>query len=323
MKIGILGAGHIAEKMAKTIKYIGEKPYAVASRDLDKAKAFAKNFEFEKAYGSYEELLNDKELELVYVATPHSHHYDHIKLCLNHGKPVLCEKSFTQNAKQAREVLELSKEKNLYLGEAIWSRYMPSRAFANNIIKSGQIGEVKMVTANLGYNNMDRKDRLTNPNLAGGALLDVGVYSLNFIDMILDKPYTDIVTSCTYTDTGVDETDMITLKFDGGIIANAMSSIRVPTEQNGIVYGTKGFLIARNINNVDTIEVYNSDRKKIGQMPMPGVFTGFEYELSAAIRDVQAGKIESEEMPHSKILYIMELMDKCREEWGIVYPNEK
>ena len=167
MKIGILGPGNIAEKMAYTINHMKDAQcYAVASRDLERAKAFAEKFDIPKAYGSYEELAKDPDVELIYIAVPHSHHYMYMKMCLEHGKPVLCEKAFTANAAQAKEILELSKEKGVFVGEAIWTRYMPSRKIIDDAIAAGKIGEVNFVTANLGYNIPVSYTHLTLPTIA-------------------------------------------------------------------------------------------------------------------------------------------------------------
>ena len=185
MKVGILGAGRIAATMAKTLNGMKEaEAYAVASRSPEKAEEFARKNHVEKAYGSYEEMLADEEVELVYIATPHSHHLEHGKLCISYGKPVLCEKSFTANAAQARELLDYAAEKKVFITEAIWTRYMPSRKMIDDIIASGELGEIKMISANLGYELTD-KERMLRPDLAGGALLDVGVYTLNFASMVL------------------------------------------------------------------------------------------------------------------------------------------
>ncbi len=151
MKVGILGAGRIAATMAKTLNGMKEAQcYAVASRSLEKAEAFAQKNHVEKAYGSYEEMLSDENVDLVYIATPHSHHLEHGKLCISYGKPVLCEKSFTANAAQARELLDYAAEKKVFITEAIWTRYMPSRKMIDDIIASGELGEIKMISANLG-----------------------------------------------------------------------------------------------------------------------------------------------------------------------------
>lgn len=225
MKIGILGPGNIAEKMAYTINHMKDAQcYAVASRDLERAKAFAEKFDIPKAYGSYEELAKDPDVELIYIAVPHSHHYMYMKMCLEHGKPVLCEKAFTANAAQAKEILELSKEKGVFVGEAIWTRYMPSRKIIDDAIAAGKIGEVNFVTANLGY-NIQHVRRLTDPELAGGALLDVGIYPLSFIAMILGDEVASITSSCVKTETGVDAQNAIVLTYKNGKMAIAHSGM--------------------------------------------------------------------------------------------------
>ena len=158
MKIGILGAGRIAAILAETMNKMSEvECYGVASRDLEKAKAFMKDHGFHHAFGSYEDMLADKEVELVYIATPHSHHYQHIKMCLDAGKHVLCEKSFTVNEKQAAEVFRIAKEKNLLLTEAIWTRYMPSRKMIDDLLAENVVGNVKKMTANLNYPLLEKR----------------------------------------------------------------------------------------------------------------------------------------------------------------------
>ena len=180
MKLAILGPGRIAQTVAPTLAALPEiECYAVASRTPGKAEAFARDFGFEKAYNSYEAMLQDPAVELVYITTPHSHHYEQMMLCLEHGKHVICEKAFTMNADQARKVREFATQKGLYVAEAIWTRYMPSRQMIDEIIKSGIIGSVNTLTANLSY-NIAYKSRIMDPALAGGALLDIGIYGLNF-----------------------------------------------------------------------------------------------------------------------------------------------
>lgn len=322
MKIGILGPGNIAEKMAYTINHMKDAQcYAVASRDLERAKAFAEKFDIPKAYGSYEELAKDPDVELIYIAVPHSHHYMYMKMCLEHGKPVLCEKAFTANAAQAKEILELSKEKGVFVGEAIWTRYMPSRKIIDDAIAAGKIGEVNFVTANLGY-NIQHVRRLTDPELAGGALLDVGIYPLSFIAMILGDEVASVTSSCVKTETGVDAQNAIVLTYKNGKMAIAHSGMLGPTEQFGIVYGSKGYLVAENINNVDRVWIYDNERKLVEAIDMPEQITGFEDEVRASMAAIREGKIECEQMPHSEILRMIEQMDSLREAWGIRYPFE-
>lgn len=322
MKIGILGAGGIARTMGKTLLGMEDATgYAVASRDLEKAKKFAEEFQMEKAYGSYEELAADEEVELIYIATPHSHHYEHAKLCIEHGKPVLCEKAFMANAAQAEEILTLAKEKQVFISEAIWTRYLPSRKMIDEIIESGEIGEVVSLTANLGYDIKD-VERLQNPALAGGALLDVGIYPLTFASMVLGNEIEETVSTCTKTKTGVDEMNAVILKYKTGQMAVLHSGMLAATEQYGIVHGTKGYLIAEHINNVDKIEVYAPDRTLLRTLHAPEQITGFEYEVRSSMKAIREGKIFCEEIPHEESLFMMKLMDSLRKEWGIRYPFE-
>lgn len=213
MKLGILGAGGIASTMAKTVAGMKDvEAYAVAARDLERARVFAQKYEVKKAYGSYEEMLADDEVGLVYIATPHSHHYLHAKMCLEAGKHVLCEKAFTVNAEQAQKLFDLAKEKKLLITEAIWTRYMPSRKMINDIIESGVIGEVTAVTANLSY-TVSHVERIRKPELAGGALLDVGVYPINFASMVLGDKVKDVKATAIFQN-GVDILDSIAMVFE-------------------------------------------------------------------------------------------------------------
>ena len=176
MKLGIIGAGNISAVTAPTMAALPEiECTAVASRSLQKAEDFAQKYGFAKAYGSYEALLQDPEVELVYIATPHSHHYEHMMLALEHGKHILCEKAFTLNAAQAKKVRDCAAQRGLYVAEAIWPRYMPSRAIIDRVLASGVIGKANTLTANLSY-VIHRNQRIADPALAGGALLDVGIW---------------------------------------------------------------------------------------------------------------------------------------------------
>jgi predicted dehydrogenase len=322
MKMAILGVGSIARTMAATINKMDEvTSYAVASRDFKKAEDFAKEFGFVKAYGSYEEMLSDPEVELVYVATPHSHHYEHVKLCLNQGKHVLCEKAFAINAKQTIEMFDLAKEKKLLLTEAIWTRYLPLRQTLNEIIESGIIGKVGMLTANLGY-VINHVPRLVDPALAGGALLDLGVYPINFALMFFGTDIEKITSTAVITDKGVDSQNNITFVYKDGKMAILQSTMLSLTDRRGIISGSKGFIIAENINNYEWIKVYDNNRKELACYEAPKQITGYEYEVRAAIRAIKDGKLECEEMPHAESIKVMQIMDSLRQEWGVIYPGE-
>ena len=322
MKIGIIGAGNIASNMATTLREMDDmESYAVAARDWERAEDFAEKWGFQRAYGSYEELVEDEEVELVYIATPHSHHYEHAKLCILHGKPVLCEKAFMANARQAKEILQLAEERKVFITEAIWTRYLPSRSMIDEIIQRGEIGEITGLTANLGY-DIRYKERILRPELAGGALLDVGIYPLTFASMVLGNDIAEIHSACVKFESGVDAQNSIILTYKNGVMASLQSSALAATEQYGIVYGTKGYLIAENINNVTAVKVYSPEKRLIREEKVPPQITGFEYQVEAAAKAIREGKLECPEIPHQESIFMMELMDRIRRDWGIVFPFE-
>ena len=322
MKFSILAPGKIAHSMAEAVDKIeGIETYAVASRDYQRAKAFADQWGYQKAYGSYEEMLQDPEVELVYVATPHSHHYQYAKMCLEHGKHVLVEKAFTVNAKQAEELIRISQEKNLLLAEAIWTRYMPSRKMIDEVVASGVIGNVTSLTANLGYNLVD-KERLQNPELAGGALLDLGVYPINFALMTFHGEVADVNTTAVMSPKGIDWINSMTLTFEDGKMAVLHSNMLVTTDREGVIFGSDGFIEVQNINNCEEIRVYNKEREKIAVYSVPEQINGYEYEVISCMKAIQEGKCECPEMPHSETLRVMKLMDQIRGIWGMKFPCE-
>ncbi len=322
MKIGILGAGLIARKMAATVNGMdGVILGAVASRDKEKAGAFAEEFSAEKYYGSYEELAADKDIDLIYVATPHSHHYEHARLCLNAGRNVLCEKAFTANYKQAKELIDLAESKGLYIGEAIWTRYLPMRFTLDEIIASGVIGEISSLTANLGY-SIAHVERLRKPELAGGALLDLGVYTINFALMAFGCDIAAITSSCSKNEYGVDTHNTVIFDYTDGRTAILHSNMNANTDLKGIIYGSMGRIEFENVNNCEGINVYLNDGT-VKRYETPKQITGFEYEVEASLEAIRQGKTECEQMPHSEILRVMKIMDNLRAEWGIKYPFEE
>ena len=326
--IAILGPGSIARSMAKTLRGMKAQGapirlYAAASRDLARAQAFCEQEGFEVAYGSYEEMVKDPNVDLVYVASPHSHHAEHMKLCIEHGKAVLCEKAFTANAKQAREVLALAKEKNVLVTEAIWTRYMPSLTIMKDIIASGAIGDVKMVSASLFY-IIDHVPRLIRPELAGGALLDVGVYPLNFACMILGSNPVRIESSVQLAETGVDYQESFTLHYEGGQMAVLSAGMGSRCDRRCLISGTKGYIVADNVNNIHKIELFTAeDGFAAGKdFPVPQQITGYEYQVASCLRALERGEIECPEMPHEETIRVMEIMDTLRAQWGVKYPFE-
>ena len=326
LNVAILGCGGIARNMAKTLRGMAARDqsvclYAVAARDEARAKAFAQEEGFQKAYGSYEEMLKDDGVQLVYVATPHSHHAQHVKLCVEHGRPVLCEKAFTGNARQAREVLALAEEKKVFITEAIWTRYMPSRTIINELIAAGEIGEPIRLTANLGY-SLAHVERMIRPELAGGALLDLGVYVLNFAAMVFGDQVERMESSVKMFDTGVDRWEDITLYYKDGKSAHLTAVCDCATDRQCVVYGTKGCLKVDNSNNPKVIKLYDDPTSDTPTrvIHVPEQITGFEYQVNSCIRALEKGELECPEMPHAETIRIMEMMDQLRSDWGMVYP---
>ena len=322
MKLAILGAGNIANTVAGTIARIPEiECYAVAARDLGRAKALADRHGFLVAYGSYEEMLLDEQVELVYVTSPHSHHYQHMKMCIEHGKHVICEKSFTVNAPQAKEIARLAKEKGVYVAEAIWTRYMPSRRMIDELLKGGAIGKVNTLTANLSY-DIDEVRRIWDPALAGGALLDIGVYGIHFAAMHFGTDYTRME-SCVYKmETGMDGMETVTLFYPDGKMAVLTHSAYCRSDRKGIFHGDKGYMVVENINNPQSIAIYDTNDVLLEKIAVPEQISGYEYQFMEAVRCISEGKTESESIPLKETIRVMEQMDSLRADWGMKYPEE-
>lgn len=323
MKIGVLGTGKIVKVVTQTLARMDNVDcYAIASRTLERAQEAAKEYGYAKAYGSYEELVADPEVGLVYIATPHSRHYEDMKLCIEYKKPVLCEKAFTMNSQQAKEIKELAEKKGVYVAEAIWTRYMPSRNLIQEILDSGIIGKVSTLTANLSY-VIRQNYRIMAPELAGGALLDVGVYGLNFAMMHFGTDIERIDSSMQYTDTGVDGMESITIYYKDGRMAVLTHGIYARSDRKGIFYGDKGYIVVENINNPQSISVFDTDDKLVQRIDVPEQISGYEYEFIEAIDRIQCGQIESKSMPLKDSVFVMEVADSIRKQWGLVYPQEK
>ncbi len=326
INVAILGAGSIARTMAKTLRGMAQQDqpvrlYAVAARDEARARAFAQEEGFQRAYGSYEAMLADDGVDLVYIATPHSHHAQHIRMCVEHGRAVLCEKAFTGNARQAEEVLAFAKEKGVLVTEAIWTRYMPSRRMINDLIAAGEIGTPRLLTANLGY-PVAHEERMYRPELAGGALLDLGVYVLNFAAMVFGTDVERMESSVSMFDTGVDRGENITLHYRDGKTAMLYAVCDCATDRRCVVYGDRGRLVVDNVNNPQTITLYPDAITDVPSrvIPVPQQITGYEYQVYSCIRALEKGELECLEMPHAETIRMMQVMDALRRDWGMVYP---
>ena len=322
-KVGIVGAGWIAEKAAITLNGLeGFRPFAIGSRSLGKAQAFADKWGIERAYGSYSEVVDDPEVDLLYVATPHSHHFEITKEALEKGKPCLVEKAFMANKAQAQVIVNLARRKKVFLAEAIWTRYQPALKMVRDLIREGRIGTPRLVTATLGY-SMGEKERIFRPDLCGGALLDLGVYCLNFVRMFCDAPIVSMQSQCVKSNTGMDLSNAISLVLEDGILANIQSSASCVGDNIGVIAGTEGNLIIDNVNNPQRITVNGPDRVFVETIPVPKQITGYEYQFVACRDSLAASLLEPPQMPLEETLYIMELMDTLRKDWGVHYPMDE
>ena len=323
MRVGIIGTGWIAEKAAITLNGMDNcEALAVGSRSQEKAEAFASKWGIAKAHGSYRELIDDPDVDLVYVGTPHSHHFDVTKEALLAGKPCLVEKAFMANYRQAKEIVDLARERKVFLAEAIWTRYQPVVGMVRQLMKDGRIGEPRLLTATLGY-SMGEKPRIMRPDLCGGALLDLGVYALNFVRMFFPADIVSMESQCVKLDTGMDLTNTISMVLSDGMLCNLQSSAACVGDNIGVIAGTEGNLIIDNINNPQQITVNGPDRTYIETIHVPKQVTGYEYQFAACRQALIDGLLEPREMPHAETLYVMQLMDGLRRKWGVRYPMDE
>ena len=323
LRVGIIGTGWIAEKAAITLNGLTEcEAYAVGSRSQETADAFAAKWHIAKAYGSYTELIADPNVDLVYIGTPHSHHFDVTREALLAGKPCLVEKAFMANLRQAKEIVALAHAQKVFLAEAIWTRYQPVVNMVRELINIGQIGTPRLLTATLGY-SMGDKPRIMRADLCGGALLDLGVYALNFVRMFFPADIVSIESQCVKSNTGMDLTNAISLVLSDGMLCNLQSSAACVGDNIGVIAGTEGNLIIDNINNPQTITVNGPDRTYIETIHVPQQITGYEYQFIACRQALIDGLLEPREMPHEETLYIMQLMDGLRQKWGVHYPMDE
>lgn len=316
--VGIIGAGHIAEKMATTLGRMEDCTcLAIGSRSLAKAQDFASRFGVSRAYGSYDEVLADHDVDLVYVATPHSCHFEIARRSILAGKPCLVEKSFMANATEAAAIIALAREKGVFLAEAIWPRYMPVLSIAREVLASGVIGKPVTVNATLSY-NVSEKDRVLSPELGGGALLDLGVYLLNFVRMYCDGQIEQISTSCIKAPTGVDASENISMTLSDGTLVSLQCSGWSQGDNQAVIAGTTGYLVFNDSINPSKLLVCRKRHVIESEIALPEQITGFEYQVLACRDAISAGLLEPPQMPHAETLYIMHLMDRLRSQWGTV-----
>ena len=320
---GILGPGAIAHSFAEGLLYVKNAELtAVGSRDINRAKAFAQKYKVPHAFGSYEALAQCDEIDVIYIATPHSRHYRDMLLCLENDKNILCEKAFTINAKQAKHVLEIANKKKLFVMEAMWTLFQPVILKLKKLIKSETIGRLTIVNADLGFHfPFNPEHRVFNPHLGGGALLDIGVYPLSLCYHLLGRPE-EIAAQAVLGTTNVDELDGILFKYHSGTLANLYASLRSRTPAEALFIGTKGTIrLHTPIHRSPGITIKTTNGEELF-ITAEQTGNGYNYEAEEVQRCLSEGKLESDIVSHRHTLEVMELMDTIRAQWGLHYPKE-
>lgn len=320
---GILGTGGIAREFAQGLSVLPDATLvAVGSRTGESADAFGNQFGVPNRHASYEALADDPDVDIIYIATPHNLHLENTLMCLEARKHVLCEKPFALNARHSQMMIETARSKGLFLMEAMWMAFMPSILKMESLIAEGAIGEPCLVKADFGFQPpYDPTSRLFNPELGGGALLDIGIYPVTFASFVFGTAPVAVNSHAYLGQTGVDEQGSYSLYYEKGI-ASLNTSLRAQFPNEAEVYGTGGQIrIHRNFWHSDSLTL-SRHGKPDEVFHLPKVGNGYNYEAAEAMACLQAGKLESERWPLSRTLAIMELLDKLREPWGLVYPGE-
>ena len=322
-KWGVIGTGKIAHTFAVALKHCEKAQLCgVASRTENKAKKFAEEFGFEKYYGSYADFAANSDAEIVYIATPMASHFADAKLCIEHGKNVLCEKSLTLNAAQTEELLALAKAKGVFFMEAMWMKCRPVYRKMKEWVASGAIGDIEYIKADFSnYIPYDLNDRLFRADCGGGCLLDLGIYPLTLTHDLLGMP--DEIISYAHMRYGVDISNSITLRYKNGAFASMDNGFEIQLSNNAVISGSKGYIILGNWFHC-TCEgaLFTSDGREVEKFVREDDINGYEYEVDEVHRCLSEGLIESPLVPHSDTIAVMKLMDQCRQQWGMKFPEE-
>ena len=324
---GILGCGRIARKFAADLRLVADAELtAIASRNKETLELFAKDFPCRHLHNSYESLAANNEVDVIYVATPHSHHYEHTILCLNHDKAVLCEKAFAINTRQAKEMIKIAKERKVFLMEALWTKFLPHYKKLQELLEQKALGDIKSVLVNFGFKTTDQSPkRLFDPLLGGGTLLDIGVYNVFMAMSVLGEPDA-IEATMTPSPTGVDEQIAVLFKYNSGAMAQLFSSFVTNLPIQAEINGTEGniTLTTRFYEPSATIQLYRQmpGEKEIIAVQKEAGF-GYQYEARHVNECLKNGLTESPVMTHADTLLLMEMLDKIRNKARIEYPADR
>lgn len=315
-KWGIIGAGNIAGSFAEGLKILPNALlYAVASRDEAKASSFAGRYGFEKSFGSYEAMLDDPMVDIVYVATPNHLHYEHVMMALKAGKSVLCEKPFAMNCRQAMEMMDLSRSKKLFLMEALWSRFLPSVIETKKLLDLGKIGCPLLLQAEFGIHpTYNPESRLFNPAMGGGSVPDIGIYPL-FLALYLFGNPKSVDISSVPAPTGVDMTTTVVMKHQGGQMSVLTSSFAFDLESDAKITGDKGMLRLGRMFHMPTKLFFRpSIQEEETIIPIDIVGNGYSYEAAEVMRCMDEGETESPSWSHSDTLNLLGLVERVVKE---------
>ena len=321
---GIIGTGRIAHTFAQALVGCENAiPAAVASRALEKAKNFASEFGFSKSYGSYEELACDSSIDAVYIATPMSSHFKDTMLCLENGKNVLCEKSVSLNSAELEKMLSLAKEKDLFFMEAMWMKCKPTFLKVMNWINCGNIGTVRYIKADFcNFVPYNGDDRLFRAECGGGALLDLGVYPITLAASIMGNEPDEIISFAHIDRGGIDLSNSVTLRYKQGF-ASINSGFEIANNNNAVISGDNGSIVIGDwfLCSCEAV-LYDRNGAELERSVLPNEINGYEYEIKEFCRCLNEGLTESPLVPHSVTLAVMRIMDKCRRDWGMKFPQE-
>ena len=320
---GIIGPGRIAHKFADAMRVVkGARLQAVASRNRERARAFADRHRIPKTYESYEALVADPEIDAVYIATPHRFHAEQVRLCLEADKHVLCEKPFTVNAAEAELLFDLARRKRRFLMEALWTRFLPIYAQVRRWLEEERIGALRWIEGSIGFRaERDPNDRLWNPHLPGGALLDMGVYPIAIAQWTLKRNPTSFAVEGWLGETGVDEQTAAVLRYDNDCTALVSASLLTAPRVEFAIHGSEGSILIHRPFYA-AVKATLSVGEKSQTVKRPHRRNGFEYQIDESNRCIREGRLESPHMPHADTLANMRLMDAMRERLGLRYPFE-
>lgn len=319
---GVLGTGNIARQFARGLAELPDAELVgVGSRGLGTAQTFAAEFSVPHAHGSYEDLAADPGIDAVYVATPHTLHAANTLMCLAEGKVVLCEKPFALNAAEAARMVDAARAAGLFLMEAMWTRFFPLFGTFLDLVRDGHVGEPKLLQADFGFRSDATSGRLVDPALGGGALLDLGVYPVSLASAVLSEPE-GVSSQAHLGPTGVDEEVGIVSKHPGGAMALLSATIRANTPQEALLVGTRGSVRLHSPWWMPQKLTLTDADGNTTEFSAPLPHNGYAYEAAEVMRCLRAGRLESPVMPLAETLSVMATLDRCRGQWGLVYPGE-